>query len=65
MVVGGGRLRIPVIQIAMLPGVFILLVVPPKPDMLKGRGYTKFLIALLSDINEIRIFIVSFENNFN
>jgi len=38
-VVGG--LRASVIRIAMLAGVFILLLGPPKPDRLKDRGQTK------------------------
>jgi len=39
-VVGEG-LRISFIWIAMLAGDLILLVGPPKPDRLKGRGQTK------------------------
>jgi len=38
-VVGG--LRTSVTRIAMLTGVFILLLGPPKPDRLKDRGQTK------------------------
>jgi len=39
LVVGG--LRTPMTPIAMLAGVFILLVGPPKLDRLKDRGQTK------------------------
>jgi len=48
-VVGG--LRASVTRIAMLAGVFILLLGPPKPDRLKDRGQTGlslFFIPLLS-----------------
>jgi len=37
----GGGLRTSVTRIAMLAGVFILLLGPPKPDRLKVRGQTK------------------------
>jgi len=37
----GGGLCASVTRIAMLAGVFILLLGPPKPDRLKGRGQTK------------------------
>jgi len=45
-VVGG--LRTSVTQIAMLAGVFILLLGPPKPDRLKDRGWTKCSTASIS-----------------
>jgi len=37
----GGGLCTPVTRIAMLAGVFIFLVGPPKSDRLKDRGQTK------------------------
>jgi len=38
---GGGGLRTSVTRIAMLAGVFILLLGPPKPERLKDRGQAK------------------------
>jgi len=38
---GGGGLRTSVTRIAMLAGVFILVLGPPKPDRLKDRSQTK------------------------
>jgi len=38
---GGGGLRTPMTRIAMLTGVLILLVGPPKQDRLNGRCQTK------------------------
>jgi len=38
---GAGRLHTAMTLIAMLAGLFIRLVGPPKPDRLKDRGQTK------------------------